>query len=90
VGLSNQEIFTRDVSDINKSDIVLVNLLTGQSFGTTWEIGYTWGTNTYKNNPKKIYIVADSRLAQHPFVEFSTHTVVYSSLDEVLQVLLEE
>ena len=88
VGLSNKEIFNRDVSDINKSDIILVNLLTGHTFGTAWEIGYTWGTNTYKNNPKKIYIVADSRLAQHPFVEFSTHTVVYSSLDEVLQELL--
>ena len=61
-GFDTADIFTRDLADINRSTILLVNLETVRSVGTPFEMGYGYAHN------KLLFIVAPKALHTHPFI----------------------
>lgn len=64
-------IFTRDVSDIDKCDIVFC-YLTKHSIGTCWELGYAYANNKY------IIVVTTDEFIGHPFLTESANYITCS------------
>lgn len=71
-----EEIFDRDVNDINNSDVIFC-YLTNYSIGTCWELGYSWA------NQKYIIVVTTDELIQHPFLSQSADYITTSFEDGV-------
>lgn len=64
-------IFTRDVSDIDKADIIFC-YLTKHSIGTCWELGYAYANNKY------IIVVTTDEFVEHPFLSQSANYITVS------------
>lgn len=83
--LSNPHIFTRDCFDIDRSDILLVNLsdTSKLSVGTLFEIGYGYAKG------KTIFVVMhqDSWLQEHPFIEQSS--LLFFDLQDAVDAIVE-
>jgi nucleoside 2-deoxyribosyltransferase len=73
-------IFTRDVGDIDKCDIVFC-YLTQHSIGTCWELGYAYANNKY------IIVVTTEEFVEHPFLS-QTSTYITTSYEDGVEYLL--
>ena len=82
--LSNQNIFNRDLFDIDRSDILLVNLsdTSKLSVGTLFEMGYAHAKGI------KLFVVThpDSWLRQHPFIEQSS--LIFDDLQDCIEMVV--
>lgn len=68
-------VFSRDLGDIDKSEIVVVNLVDAAalSIGTNFEFGYA-----YANEKFLIVVCPDPRLRRHPFVSQAADIIIDS------------
>lgn len=66
-------IFSRDLEDIDKSDIVVVNLIDAESLsiGTCFEFGYA-----YANEKFIITVCPNETIAKHPFVSQASDIIL--------------
>lgn len=66
-------IFSRDLEDIDKADIVVVNLIdaVALSIGTCFEFGYA-----YANEKFVITVCPDKEIAKHPFVSQASDIIL--------------
>ncbi len=74
-------IVQRDLSDVRRADLVIVNGLQG-SYGTALEIGYAVRGAT----PVVLVLAPDDPLRAHPFVRALPGLSVVATLDEAAQV----
>lgn len=73
-------IFTRDVSDIDKADIIFC-YLTKHSIGTCWELGYAYANNKY------IIVVTTDEFIEHPFLSESANYITTNYEDGVSKLI---
>ena len=95
-GLKNHQVFTRDLIDIDESDIALFNFLPGISAGTMWELGYVFSKNMNTMRITQIVIVKDKDQT-HPFIKGSAsrllgvgrgcRPLIFNDLDTALDIL---
>jgi hypothetical protein len=78
--LDNHAIFYSYLSNIDKADIILLNLLTGYSPVIFWLIGYIYSKNHYLQEPKLLYIIGDEAVQDIPFIDQRIHINMYGKL----------
>jgi hypothetical protein len=68
-------IFSRDLEDIDKSEIVVINLVDAAalSIGTNFEFGYA-----YANEKFLIVVCPDTQIRNHPFVSQASDIIIDS------------
>lgn len=74
-------IFSRDLEDIDKSEIVVVNLVdaAAASIGTNFEFGYA-----YANEKFLIVVCPDTQIRSHPFVSQAADIIIDSE-DQIVE-----
>lgn len=77
----NDSVFYRDVTEVRRCDILLVNLshLNGGSTGTFFEMGFAYGLG------KLIIVVGAGKKAEHPFIQVPA--ILVCSLDEAFELI---